>query len=258
MPTGVNHNENLQHPLVVSTAIHVGLVILTLISFPSAQRGEAWGGAGGGAIQVSVVRRLPGIPLPSPAVVTQSRAATESTGLHKAAPEPKRQEPVQQAKEIPRFGETPKRLPPQRTRKEEPPPELSPGAIPSPSAGPPALPYTSFQVAGAEGGMSFGSGGAFGARYPWYVESVRRRISSNWLLSTIDPYVEWAPRAVITFEVLRDGTVLNIQTLRSSGVASVDRSAIRALHDSSPLERLPSDYRGDKVTVEFWFDFRRP
>lgn len=105
--------------------------------------------------------------------------------------------------------------------------------------------------------MSFGAGGTFGSRYPWYVESVRRRISSNWLLSTIDPYVQWAPRAVITFEILRSGMVVNIQMLRSSGVPSVDRTAIRAIRDSSPLDRLPSDYQGDKVLVEFWFDFRR-
>ncbi len=105
--------------------------------------------------------------------------------------------------------------------------------------------------------MAFGTGGAFGTRYPWYVESVRRRISSNWLLSTIDPYVQWAPRVVITFEILRDGTIVNLQMLRSSGIPSVDRSAIRAIHDSSPLNRLPSDYRGNKVLVEFWFDFQR-
>jgi TonB family protein len=113
-------------------------------------------------------------------------------------------------------------------------------------------------VTGGAGGLSLGAGGAFGHRYPWYVGSVRRRISSNWLLSTVDPYVKWAPRAVITFEVTRDGTVLNTQMLQSSGVPSVDRSALRAIRNSSPLDRLPSDYRGGKVAVEFWFDFRRP
>jgi outer membrane biosynthesis protein TonB len=46
--------------------------------------------------------------------------------------------------------------------------------------------------------------------------------------------------------------------LQSSGVPSVDRSALRAIRDSSPLDRLPSDYRGGKVAVEFWFDFKRP
>ena len=246
----------------MSAALHFSLLVILLISFPQDQRGETWGGTGGSAIQVQAIRSLPGVPLPRPAVVTQSRVATESPGLHKAPPERqvKREEPAPKAAEIPRFGQEPERrtAPVQRARREEPTPPLTPGAIPSASAGPPALPYTTFQAGGAQGGMSFGGGGAFGQRYPWYVDSVQRRISSNWLLSTIDPYVQWAPRAVITFEVLRSGSVINIQMTQSSGVPSVDRSALRAIRDSSPLDRLPSDYSGDKVMVEFWFEFRRP
>jgi len=89
------------------------------------------------------------------------------------------------------------------------------------------------------------------------VEAVQRRISSNWLQSTVDPTVRWAPRAVVTFQILRDGSAANIQVLQSSGNASVDASAVRAIHDSSPMQRLPSEYPGSNVSVEFWFDFRR-
>lgn len=249
--------EDLKRPLLVSGTVHGLLVALLLVAFPPRHPlGEPWGGPGGGAIQVSVVGSLPGVPLPRPPVVAESRVATESPGLYPARPQTQR--PEERATELPRFGEEPRRQPPPRTRREEPPAALPPGAIPSGEGGPAAVPYTSFQVGGAQGGMAFGAGGGFGTRYPWYVESVRRRVSSNWLLSTVDPYVQWAPRVVITFEILRDGTIVNIQTLRSSGVPSVDRSAIRAIHDSSPLDRLPADYRGDKVLVEFWFDFRRP
>jgi TonB family protein len=249
--------DSLKRPLLVSATAHAGLVALMLLGMPAHQRGESWGGPGGGAVQVSLVRRLPGISLPRPPVVTQSRRATESRGLHREEPkpEPPRQE---QAQALPRFGEEPKPAPRRRRRREEPPVVNPPGAIPQGEGGPPALPYTSFQPPGAEGGMSFGSGGAFGGRYPWYVDSVRRRISSNWLLSSIDPYVQWAPRVVVSFEILRNGTVVNLQVLRASGVASVDRSAVRAVRASAPLDRLPSDHVGDKVRVEFWFDFRRP
>lgn len=249
----INRNEDLKRPLTVSAAAHGLLLALLLVGFHHHFRGEPWGGPGGGAIQVSAVRSLPGVPLPRPAVVAEGRLATESPGLHPAEKQPRPLE--KQATELPRFGEEPRERP-QRARREEPPP-LPPGAIPSAGGGHVALPYTSFQMGAAEGGMSFGAGGSFGTRYPWYVESVRRRISSNWLLSAVDPYVQWAPRAVVTFEILRNGTVVNIQTLQSSGVASVDRSALRAIRDSSPLDRLPSDYIGEKVLVEFWFDFRR-
>lgn len=258
MPAAFNHRGELDRPLLVSALGHTLLLTALMFTFHPGPRGEPWGGPGGGAVQVSVVRSLPGVPLPRPPVVTQSRVATEAPGLHRTPPrEQPRPETPKQAAELPRFGEETQRAA-RRAAREEPPAALPPGAIPSEGGGPPALPYTSFQVGGAQAGMSFGAGGAFGNRYPWYVESVQRRISSNWLLSTVDPYVQWAPRAVITFEITRTGTVLNIQMLQSSGVPSVDRSALRAIRDSSPLDRLPSDYRGDKVLVEFWFDFRRP
>jgi protein TonB len=62
---------------------------------------------------------------------------------------------------------------------------------------------------------------------------------------------------VVTFTVLRDGNITNVQILRSSGNASVDNSAVRAIMSSSPVERLPSEYSGNSVNVEFWFEFRR-
>ncbi len=262
----LEHRETLKQPLVVSSVAHSVLLILALFNFPlSHQRGEPWGGPGGGAIQVSAVRSLPGVPLPRPPVVAENRAASESPSLYKQELKAKAKEDLkakqpERATELPRFGEEPKKKPPARqtARREEPQP-LPPGAIPTPSGqgGPASLPYTAFQTGGGEGGMSFGAGGSFGGRYPWYVESVRRRISSNWLLAGVDPGVRWAPRAVISFEVLRDGNIVNIQMLQSSGVPSVDRSCQRAIRDSAPLDRLPSDYSGGKVYVEFWFDFRR-
>jgi TonB family protein len=56
---------------------------------------------------------------------------------------------------------------------------------------------------------------------------------------------------------LRDGTITNIQVTKSSGNQSVDMSEVRAIRESSPLDRLPPGYNGSKVSVEFWFDFHR-
>jgi protein TonB len=101
------------------------------------------------------------------------------------------------------------------------------------------------------------SGGDFGSRFSWYVEAVQRRVSSNWLQSTVDPSVSAAPRVVVVFTILRDGTVTNIQLTQRSNNYSVDTSAVRAVKDSSPLQALPPAYSGSSVNVEFWFDFRR-
>jgi protein TonB len=107
--------------------------------------------------------------------------------------------------------------------------------------------------------MQFGGpgGGDFSGRFSWYVDAVRNRVSSNWLESTVDPSLRWAPRAVVSFDILRNGAVANVQILQSSGNASVDASAMRAIQGSSPMQPLPNEYSGNKVSVEFWFDFRR-
>ena len=89
------------------------------------------------------------------------------------------------------------------------------------------------------------------------MEAVQRRVSGNWLQSTIDPRIASAPRVIATFDILRDGTITNIQITQSSGNQSVDMSEVRAIRESSPLDRLPPAYSGSKVSVEFWFDFHR-
>jgi len=89
------------------------------------------------------------------------------------------------------------------------------------------------------------------------VTAIRNRVSSNWLKGTVDPGVRAAPRVYVTFQILRDGQVVNAQLTASSGVPSLDRSAMRAVYDSMPMPPLPGEYPASSVTVEFWFDFRR-
>jgi TonB family protein len=111
----------------------------------------------------------------------------------------------------------------------------------------------------SQGGMGFNGpgGGDFAGKFPSYVDAVRNRISSNWLQSTVDPSIRWAPRSQFTFQILKDGTVTNVQMTQSSGNRSVDNSALRAILSSSPVSPLPSSYSGSSVTVDFYFDFRR-
>jgi TonB family protein len=51
--------------------------------------------------------------------------------------------------------------------------------------------------------------------------------------------------------------VSNVEITQSSGVPEVDRSALRAVLASNPLAPLPPAYSENKVSVEFFFDFRR-
>jgi protein TonB len=56
---------------------------------------------------------------------------------------------------------------------------------------------------------------------------------------------------------MRDGHPANVQVEQSSGVPSLDQSAVRAIQRIDTFGPLPSDYSGNKVSVEFWFDYKR-
>jgi protein TonB len=253
----------LKGPLLWSLVLHSLLFGSLAVSTIMSHRGELWGGPGGGAaVSVKLVGGLAGVPLPRPETVTTSRVVDETKGLYKSEPKPK-EEPPPDTKQIPQF--TKEKQPhyvsrPSKTLEDPtPPPE---NAVPYGQGGSPTVPYSQFSL-GSGGstpaGMGFSGqgGGDFAGRYSWYVDAVRNRVSSNWLQSTVDPAVRWAPRAVVTFDILRNGSIVNVQILQTSGNASVDASALRAVQGSNPVQALPSDYSGNKVSVEFWFDFRR-
>jgi periplasmic protein TonB len=255
--------DNLKKPLVWSLGFHILLFGSLGVSTFYSHRGESWGGSGGdNAVTVGLVGKLPGVTLPRPDAVTTSRVVDESKGLYKSEPQPAPpKEIAPDTKTIPEFKKEKKPQyithPSKVLEDKTPPPE---NAVPYGGGGAPALPYSQFTVGGAtQGGMGFSGpgGGDFTGRFPAYVDAVRNRISSNWLQSSVDPSVRWAPRAQFTFQILRDGTVTNVQMTQSSGNRSVDNSALRAILSSSPVSALPSGYSGSIVSVEFWFEFRR-
>jgi protein TonB len=254
----------LKGPLFWSLVLHSLLFGSLAVSTIMSHRGDLWNGTGGGgAVSVKLVGGLQGVPLPRPETVTTNRVVDESKGLYKSEPKPKPKEPPPDAQPIPEF--TKEKQPhyvtrPSKTLEDPTPPP--PNAVPYGGGGAPTVPYTQFNM-GAGGatnaGMGFSGqgGGDFGGRFSWYVDAVRNRVASNWLQSTVDPSVRFAPRAVVTFDILRNGSVANVQVLQSSGNASVDSSAMRAIQGSSPMNPLPNEYSGSKVSVEFWFDFHR-
>ena len=257
----IREPESLKRPLWFSLAFHGALVLLFIGNAIYSRTGNDWGGPGG-AITVGVVGSLPAVPMPRPAVETPSRVVDESKGLYKAEPQPKPVVPPD-ATPIPKFekNKPPKYVtrPSKVLENPKPPP---PNAVPYGGGGTPTVPYTSFAMGAGtstQAGMGFAGPGAgnFGERFSWYVEAVQRMVSGAWLQSTVDPRISFAPRVVATFDILRNGTVANIQVTQSSGNPSVDASAVRAIRDASPMQQLPAAYSGGKVSVEFWFDFKR-
>lgn len=260
-------HEEWRRPLVWSTVAHVALFGGALLyGALFGGRGEAWGspGAGGGAMSVSLTAS---IPLPARQAAPDRVLAVESPGQSLTVPKA----PERALDAIP--------LPAPDAKKVEvtkaPPPPRKPDPQPSrAAAAPPVKPETQpdnvvpyghggpagggvFSSATGTGGVSVDGGGDFGARYAWYVDSVRRKVSENWLRYEIGSQVSGAQRVYVYFEIQRDGTPGNIRIAQSSGVPTLDRSAVRTLQRIDTFGPLPHDYRGSRVSVEFWFDYTR-
>jgi protein TonB len=256
----IRTNETLQRFLLGSMALHCLLLLWLVVPALFSHSEEDWGGPGG-SVTVNVVGNVPAIPMPRPDVESPNRVVDESKGLYKPEPKPL-PKPEPDATPLPKFErEKPPKYITRPSKVLENPTPPPPNAIPYGGGGTPTVPVTSFAMGSGATQASLGftgaAGGDFGSRFSWYVEAVQRRISGNWLQSSVDPNLATAPRVVVTFTILRDGSVVNAQVTQSSNNYSVDNSALRAVRDSSPLQRLPPAYSGTSVNVEFWFDFHR-
>ncbi len=252
--------EDWRHPLALSVVFHALLFgSMILYSGLAGLGGGSWGGGGGGGGAMSV-NLVSSVPLPRPPVETNNVLANESKGLSQSLPKPK-EEPAPEAIPIPArnakrdIRESRVRTPTRETARAavEPPTNV----IPFGQGGPVSGPYGTFSAGGAKGGFGFtGGGGDFGSRYGWYVDVVRRKVSENWLKYEVDPTIATARRVYITFDIARNGQPQNVQVEQSSGVPSLDVSAVRAIQRIDTFGPLPSDYSGSRVSVEFWFDYR--
>jgi protein TonB len=251
-------HAGLGKPMVWSVGLHLafaGLVILFGVILPG-RRGDVWGAGGGGeAIGVSLVSN---IPLPASSIQTQNVLANESKGLSKSQPQIKEVEP--DAIPIPDKSTKvkPKPVTSASKAKPKPEPEEETNEVPFGQGGPVSGPYGTFSAAGAKGGFGIqGGGGDFGMQYAFYVQGIQRRVTENWLRYEIDPNIRQANRVYLTFDISRSGQPSNVRVEQSSGVPSLDQSAVRAIQRIDSFGPLPAGYSGNKVSVEFWFDYKR-
>jgi protein TonB len=237
-----------QVPVAWSVALH-GLLFGGMLMYSAifgGFHGESWGGvgSGGGAMSATLVST---VRLPRREAETENIVANQSEGLSRT--EPKEQEKAADAVPIPATNSQKK---PEKARPPAPPSNV----VPFGQGGPVSGPYGVFSAGGAKGGFGF-SGGDFGTRYAWYVRVVREKVSQNWLQYEVDPGIVTARRVYLTFDILRSGQPTNIEVTQSSGIPSLDQSALRALRRIDTFGPLPPDYSGSKVSVEFWFDYKR-
>ena len=143
----------------------------------------------------------------------------------------------------------PKKKPP----KEDPPPAPTPGPPPdAPARENPAPGEAGGGPPGADAGSSIVPMEGGDVAFAWYRASVTAALFGQWrrpiLAGMRDPL-----EVGIRFEILRDGRVRDIRIDRPSGVPSLDRSALRAVSDASPLPALPPNWREPSLPAAFVF-----
>src|SRR5579872_5497120 len=252
-------HDHWARPLAWSAVLH-GAVVAFLLVYSAifyGTSGQGWGAGGGGeAIGATLVSTVPLPANPSP---SQNVLANESKGLTQSQPKIEEKEP--DAIEIQGKNTKIKKKPETATKekaKAKPEPEPETNQVAFGEGGPVSGPYGTFSAAGAKGGFGFtGGGGDFGTRFAYYVRGVQQRISENWLKYEVDPRITNAQRVYVTFDVARDGHPSNVRVEQSSGVPSLDVSAVRAVQRVDSFGPLPNEYSGNKVSVEFWFDYKR-
>jgi len=252
-----SEHSQLSRPLAWSAGLHLAFAtfIVLYTTFVHGFRGEGWGGGGGGDAMGATL--VSSVPLPASPVQTTNVLATESKGLSKSEPKVPEQEPEAIAIPDKTTKIKPKPVTSATKRKPQPVDEES-NQIPYGEGGPVSGPYSMFTAGATKGGFAVSGGsGDFGTRYAWYVRVIQQKVQDNWLKYEVDTSITAAHRVYVDFEVTRDGHPTNIQLGQSSGVPSLDQSAVRALQRIDTFGPLPADYSGNKISVEWFFDYSK-
>jgi TonB family protein len=263
MTAVARRNGAFRRAVLVSAVIHVALFVLIAVSpsLPlSSRKGlvsyiplslgglPGGGGSGGGNSRVTA-------PAPAPAPPEAKKPSLRDlTVPQKALPE------TPQSK-LRYPSEKPKREPKSKKAKQAVLPEPSPEAKTGQSGTIGSQGTGGSGVRIGLGGPGEGSGSGYDSQiglstfpYTYYLQAVTDRISSNWFTSLVDPGVKGNFQTVVYFKIQRNGQTTDITVKESSGVESLDLSAMRAVQRSTPFPPLPTDYNQDYLGIFLIFE----
>ncbi|HVJ09888.1 MAG TPA: TonB family protein [Acidisarcina sp.] len=232
---------------------------------------NTWGDANaGGAISATLVSSAPSLPLPQDHPPSENVLATETPSPSPAPPQPKAEEKVEE-KAIPIATKQEKAKPaPEKSKSTEkaktPPKPVPPGKQPPPKQenraqygeGTPSHMARSTAGSSGAGGNPVSAAGDFGSRFGWYVAIIQRKVRDSWYTPEVDPHTAEGREAIVTFTLSRDGSPSNVRIATSSGSATLDSSALRAVQRVDTFGPLPPGYNGSSLTVAYTFTYMHP
>ena len=241
--------SRLPRMLTGSLAAH-GLLLAAIVIVPMARRSHA---PMDDAMVVALAGPLPGPPA---AAAPAAPAAAAPPAPAPVAPPPKEAHVV---KDVPKPAvKTDKPVPKKKEEKDVPakPPPEAPAATPSPVGGAGTGPPGAHPGAGAAAATGvtavLGNGDA---SLGYYQAAVKAALEAKWIPPPLEDQQETYSVAV-AFVILRDGTVRDVRIAQESGVPSLDRSALRAVVEASPLPPVPPSWTGDTLPATMRFDLK--
>lgn len=215
----------------IGSLVAHSLVIAAILAFPALNKKPSFTDSS------LIVELAPAFPAPSP---SPQRAAP----VVEEAPPPEPVEEVRVETSEPVMTEKPAKKEPQAE------PAAPPAEQPDQAAA--AEQGAAGIVGGPAEGHSISPLAGGDLELAWYRASVTTALYSNWqrpILAGITEPLEVS----ISFEINRDGSVADLRIDSSSGVPSLDRSALRSVTDASPLPALPSQLREPRLSAYFVF-----
>ena len=93
--------------------------------------------------------------------------------------------------------------------------------------------------------------------YAYYYETLRNKVSSSWYSSLVSPGYRGKFISTVYFKIFRNGNIKDLKLENSSGIESLDLSALRAVENASPFAPLPSDFSAKYLIVHFKFEWEK-
>ncbi len=114
---------------------------------------------------------------------------------------------------------------------------------------------------GSGSGSGAGTGSAFSSQiglsnfpFTYYLQNIINRVSGNWFTSLVDPGISGNFMVTVHFKIHKDGQVSDLKVEETSGIRSLDMSALRAIQSSAPFPPLPRAYEDDYLGIYLIFE----
>lgn len=110
-------------------------------------------------------------------------------------------------------------------------------------------------------GIGPGTGSAYSSQiglsnfpFTYYLQIIIDRVSNNWFTSLVDPGITGSFQSTVHFRIYKNGQISEPKIEESSGIRSLDLSALRAVQTSAPFPPLPRAYEDEYLGIYLIFE----